>query len=165
MILAVDVHYEDDSATAAGVLFQSWESDEPESETVLRVRSTSEYVPGQFYLRELPCILSLIEDLGRPFSCIIIDGYVFLGEERKPGLGMHLWELLERNVPVIGVAKSAFHGTPEDAKVFRGGSRRPLFVTSTGIPLEEAKDSIRRMNGEHRIPTLLKRVDVLCRKD
>ncbi|WP_245872852.1 hypothetical protein [Deinococcus planocerae] len=86
-----------------------------------------------------------------------------MGSEQRPGLGWHLWEALAGRVPVIGVAKSRFHGTPGETEVFRGTSRSPLFVTSVGLPLEEAKGDIRGMAGAHRIPTLLKEVDRLSR--
>ena len=47
--------------------------------------------------------------------------------------------------------------------IYRGDSAKPLFVTAVGMTLEEAKAHIASMHGEHRIPTLLRRVDQLCR--
>jgi len=164
VILAVDVHYHaDHSATAAGLLFQSWDSGEAVDELVMDIEEVAQYVPGSFYLRELPCIRQLLAVVKSPYDCIVIDGYVFLGKEQRPGLGMHLWDSLDRKVPVIGVAKSRFSDTPEEAKLFRGSSRRPLYVTSVGVPLAEAKEQLRSMKGVYRIPDLLKRVDQLCR--
>ena len=78
-------------------------------------------------------------------------------------LGARLWDALEGRVPVIGVAKSRYQGTPVETELLRGASRRPLFITALGMPLDEAKMLINRINGKHRIPTLLKRVDQLCR--
>jgi deoxyribonuclease V len=163
LILAVDVHYRAESATAAGAIFSSWESDRPEKEVVVALGPAQAYSPGRFYLRELPCLLHLLARIRQPLFCIVIDGYVFLGREQRPGLGMHLWVALGGRIPVIGVAKSRFRGTPSEAVLFRGASRRPLYVTSVGIAPDEAKACIHRMAGKHRIPTLLQRVDHLSR--
>jgi len=76
---------------------------------------------------------------------------------------MHLWLSLAKRIPVIGVAKSNFRGTPEEAKLYRGNSRRPLFISCMGLPLDEAQNYIARMHGEYRIPTLLKSADRLSR--
>jgi len=51
-----------------------------------------------------------------------------------------------------------------DYKIFRGGSRRPLYVNSVGIDLEEAKQKIIAMHGDFRVPTLLKLADRESRK-
>lgn len=96
-------------------------------------------------------------------ATIIIDGYVTLGEEARGGLGAHLFAALEEKVPIIGVAKSRFEGTPAECELLRGTSERPLYVTSRGIPLEEAKRLVASMHGEHRLPTLLRAADRLCR--
>ena len=163
MILAVDVQYRNDYATAAGVLFPSWESDTPSDELVAESEQVAAYRPGQFYLRELPCILALLPRIHNQPACFIIDGYISLGKEGKPGLGMHLWNALAGKIPVIGVAKSRYMDTAEECELYRGRSKRPLYVTAVGISLDEAKEHIRGMHGVHRIPTMLKRVDQLCR--
>lgn len=80
----------------------------------------------------------------------------------RPGLGRHLFEILGHRIPVIGVAKSRFADAP-GIEILRGGSRRPLYVTSAGIDPRGASEKIRTMHGSHRIPTLLKRVDLLAR--
>ena len=133
MILAVDVSYVNDNAVAAGVLFEKWESDAPTAELVVEIEDVAEYVPGQFYLRELPCIQKLIDKVTQPVECIVIDGYVTLGETKIPGLGMHLWEALGNRVKVIGVAKSRFYGTSDDAVLYRGASKAPLYITAAGL--------------------------------
>ena len=76
---------------------------------------------------------------------------------------MHLWRQLDGAVPVVGVAKTRFVDTPAEAELIRGTSARPLFVTAAGLSQDEAKRCIARMHGAHRIPTLLKQVDALCR--
>ena len=79
--------------------------------------------------------------------------------QAPPGLGKFLYDALGGEVIVIGVAKTAFRGIPPLYQLFRGGSKRPLYVTAAGVHLDLAKDFIRSMHGEHRLPTMLKRVD------
>jgi deoxyribonuclease V len=144
-------------------VFPAWESDAVERIIVKDLDKVANYEPGLFYKRELPCILSLLEDIDQALEAIVIDGYVSLGKSKNPGLGMYLYESIGKSVPVIGVAKTEFVGTPGECRVFRGKSRSPLYVTTIGMPLSEAKTHIEEMHGKHRIPTLLKRVDEICR--
>ena len=163
MILAVDVHYRKERATVAGVMFTDWQSCKPDRELITEVSTVANYEPGQFYKRELPCILQLLKQVNPLPDYIVIDGYVYLGNDKKPGLGKHLYNALKGQRAIIGVAKSRFEGTLVEPELFRGDSQRPLYVTSVGIKQAEAKQFIRMMCGEARIPTLLKRVDQLCR--
>ncbi len=162
MHCAFDVHYHDDRrASAAAVLFGEYTDGEAASEYVISAIIASGYVPGQLYKRELPCILALLDRLDRMPDEMIIDGYVMLGE--RPGLGYHLFEAFQGNIPVIGVAKSPYRGAGA-IEVVRGRSRRPLYVTAAGIDSREAAQRIRIMHGPYRIPTLLKRADFLARR-
>ncbi|MGK0289515.1 MAG: deoxyribonuclease V [bacterium] len=163
MILAVDVDYRENFAVIAGVLFQNWSDAKPEQELVAKITDVKEYIPGEFYQRELPCILELLKQLPSLPTHIIVDGYVHLGEEQKNGLGGYLYEALEEKIVVIGVAKSFFRGTSEESKLCRGESKKPLFITSKGISLDEVKQNIAQMDGKYRFPTLLKHVDQICR--
>lgn len=165
MILALDVFYYADHAVAAGVLFRNWEDATESASYVEKVTgiSMADYIPGEFYKRELPCLFRVIDKLDGLPSVIVIDGYVTLDATGRPGLGMHLWESLNKKVPVIGIAKSRFVGTSAESEIYRGQSQRPLFVTAVGIPLEKAKAYTGCMHGKYRIPTLLKRVDQLSR--
>lgn len=166
MILAVDVYYDDehDWACAAGVVFEHWDDERPVEELTARLEVLAPYRSGQFYRRELPCILPIVLAARQrhEIDTVVIDGYVDLGE-RRPGLGRVLAAHLKGAVRVIGVAKTAYRGaTPERVK--RGSSERPLYVTCTH-DAEEAGRWIARMHGEHRMPTLLARVDRLGRQD
>lgn len=164
MILAVDVDYREDKTVAAGVLFQNWEDSEPVQELISEIHKVAEYEPGQFYKRELPCVLALLQQLAQLPEFIVIDGYVYLDGNQKPGFGKHLYEALEGKSIIIGVAKSRFKDTPVETEIFRAGSKRALYVTAVGISAAEAKGFIMRMHGAHRIPTLLKRVDQLSKR-
>jgi len=163
MILATDVQYHENKGFAAGVLFERWEACKALGEFVSEVEVAQDYIPGQFYKRELPCILSLLEQHALAPSCIVIDGYVFLDGKQEPGLGKHLYDALGGNVAIIGVAKSQFDSIGDEYQVMRGRSLNPLYVTVIGDSLENAKKYVAAMCGEFRMPALLKRADALCR--
>ena len=124
------------------------------------VHGLEPYEPGQFYKRELPCVLALLSLFQQPLSTIVVDGYVFLGS--KPGMGHYLWRALGEKIPVVGIAKNPWH-EPGAIEVFRGGSQRPLYVTAVGIEVDFCVSYVQEMDGPYRIPTLLKRVDLLAR--
>lgn len=162
MKACVDVDYRP-APVAACVLFEDWTDARPADERVVRLEHAEPYVPGEFYRRELPALLRVLEGLP-PLEAVVVDGYVWLGEDRA-GLGAHLYEALGRTVPVIGVAKTVFRAAEAvTAPVLHGDSQRPLLVTAVGVPLPIAAENIQRMHGPYRIPTLLKRVDALCRQ-
>lgn len=164
MILAVDVDYREDEAIIAGVCFENWKDENPISIIRSKVANIEDYEPGQFYKRELPCILKLIKKYDLKPDVIVVDGFVTLGKESKPGLGMHLYNSLECTIPVIGVAKRHFKDTASTAELLRGESKKPLYVTAVGVNEQDAKGYIHTMHGKYRIPTLLKLVDSECRK-
>jgi deoxyribonuclease V len=164
VILAIDVDYRTGYAISAGVAFSNWEDEFPARVFISKVTNVAPYEPGQFYKREMPCILQLLADHNLAPDFIVIDGFVVLGHDSRPGLGMHLHDALEPKIPVIGVAKTAFKDSKAESEVLRGKSQKPLYVTAVGIAYENAKDLIRSMHGKHRIPTLLKFVDSECRK-
>ena len=164
MILAVDVAYHKEAAIVGGVLFRDWNDEKPLKELVISCKVPDNYIPGQLYRRELPCIAALLEHVSEVLDCIIIDGFVYLGKAKNPGLGKHLGDMLEQKVAVIGVAKTTFKDTPKSCEVLRGKSRKPLYVTADGVSEDRAKFLIKSMHGKDRIPTLLKYVDRLCRE-
>lgn len=168
MIAAVDVHYSGEGARAALVAFGDWTSDEALLEGIHRVDRASPYIPGEFYRRELPCVLPLIAAV-KP-EVVIIDGYVWLGA--RAGLGAHLHDALAergQTCVVVGVAKTPYTGAPAmevrrgQGKGRRGPSPRPLYVTSVGMDPTAAAQAVASMAGPWRIPLLLRRVDELTR--
>jgi deoxyribonuclease V len=165
MLACVDVDYRGDQAVAACVLFRDWPDATPAGQLVGKVQSVAPYVPGQFYRRELPCLLAVLDKLPELPEVVVIDGYVWLGGEDHPGLGGHLHEALGRRVPVVGVAKTSFHSARLAVPVVRGASStRPLFITAAGLGPAAAAAHVQGMHGPHRIPTLLRLVDQLCRQ-
>lgn len=172
-LLAVDVHYADGGgyggngvagACIAGVVFRNWDDAQPEKICISHICTVAEYVPGEFYKRELPCILQLLAEHDLQPDCIVIDGYVYLDGSSQAGLGWHLHQALGGRVAIIGVAKSSFSAIDASFGICRGGSIKPLYITSQGVDVATAQASIAAMHGSFRIPGLLKLVDQLCRE-
>jgi deoxyribonuclease V len=163
MIACTDVHYTSTHATAACILFRDWSDAHPNLAITERLEDPAPYEPGRFYRRELPALLAVLWKFRLPPEVVIIDGYVWLGDWDHPGLGSHLHKALGGSVAVIGVAKKLFRRGPAIQSVRRGNSARPLYVSAAGMDLDEAAARIVELHGEFRVPTLLKRVDRLCR--
>lgn len=163
MILAVDVQYTENRVRIAGVMFKNWQDEVPQKEYISLIEDVADYEPGQFYKRELPCILKLIKENKLQPKIIIVDGYVYLDGHSKAGLGKYLYDALKGEVIVIGIAKKPFKDIDGRYEVCRGSSKKPLYVTSVGIETEQAKARVRSMHGRNRLPTLIKRVDQICR--
>jgi deoxyribonuclease V len=164
VILCVDVQYAEQFADTACVGFSDWADAEVTFEFVERSDSAPmPYEPGNFFKRELPHLLHSIRRVQQTIAVatVIVDGYVWLGTG-KQGLGAHLYDALNRQVTVVGVAKTAFH-SESAVSVFRGQSRQPLFVTAAGIDPALGADHIRSMAGPHRMPALLTHTDQLAR--
>ncbi|WP_426483772.1 endonuclease V [Flavobacterium sp. 2] len=166
MILAFDTYYYDNKAKTVCLEFTEWNQEKDFKIHTEIIDNVSEYIPGEFYKRELPCILSLLNEIDlKEDTIIIVDGFVYLDDDKKYGLGGHLYEKLNKKIPIIGVAKTNFASIEKDKKpLFRGDSKKPLFVTSIGIDLEDAFQKIESMAGEFRIPTLLKEMDRLTKE-
>jgi deoxyribonuclease V len=161
--LAIDIYYYEDYAKCVGVLFE-WEDEVPTKVIEATIDEVADYVPGEFYKRELPCVMAVIYQVKQyKIDCIILDSHVQLGEGKK-GLGEYVYEAVDEMYPVIGVAKSSFHGNEEYVrKVRRGESENPLYVSAIGTDVDEAAEHILNMHGEYRIPSILKEVDRLGR--
>jgi deoxyribonuclease V len=166
MIYAFDVYYNGNIAQAVAIGFEHWTDVLPKVSQKELIINIEEYVPGEFYKRELPCILRVMNKLNvETISMIVVDGYVELDEEGTPGLGGHLYTALGSKIPVIGVAKKSYAEIHSRVRqLFRGGSKQPLYVTSIGVDVDDAAAKISAMHGDHRIPTLLKQLDTLSRR-
>lgn len=167
MIYCFDTYYFEDYAQTSCIGITSWTSEKADFELTESIREIEEYESGSFYKRELPCLKSIIEkiDLDPKNDILVVDGFVVLDDRGKLGLGGYLFEHLNAEVPVIGVAKNNF-ATINSLKreVLRGESRKALYVTALGIDLDEASEKIQTMHGDFRIPTVLKLVDSRCRE-
>lgn len=156
MILIVDTFYGDNWARVAGVTVDSPDARQVWQEYTVMVANPAPYEPGQFYKRELPGILELLKTLPKQPDVVIIDGYCEVGGH--DGLGNHLHNTTQ--IPVIGLAKTNYVGA--NAEPFGRGSK-PLYLSSAGISLPDAKEILSRLESPYRIPTLVKRVDQLSR--
>ncbi len=125
------------------------------------------YVPGQFYKRELPGILSVLPLVRAEPQVLLIDGYVWLSAGgaggQKPGLGAHLFQALGERVAIIGLAKTNFKASGA-IEILRGRSKRPLYVTAAGMDAQLAAGHVKSMEGSYRLPTLVRTADRLARE-
>lgn len=167
MILAFDTYYFKNKAKTVCLAFKEWTSSDAFVIYSEILEDIEEYIPGEFYKRELPCILSLLKQIKyETIEAIIVDGFVYLDDANKLGLGGHLYQALNSSIPVIGVAKTNFLTIEKNKRpLMRGESKNPLFVTAIGIDLDTAAAHIASMAGNYRIPKLLKELDTQTRSE
>ena len=161
MYAAVDVHYPPSGgARAALVLASDAAFSAITCEKTVLIDQVADYQPGEFYRRELPPMRAVLAGVG-DLDLLIIDGYVTLDPDGRPGLGAHAHA--EFGIPVIGVAKTRFAAAVHAVPVVRGNATRPLYVTAADIPPTAAADLVRTMAGNFRLPDALRRADSLAR--
>ena len=157
MILAFDTYYFDNKAKTVCLAFENWETSDEHQVFTEILEGISDYISGEFYKRELPCIISLYEKINTEnIEAIIIDGFVYLDDNEKLGLGGHLYNSLNKKIPIIGVAKTNFATIETNKKaLLRGSSLKPLYITAIGIDLETATENIKNLSGPNRMPDIL----------
>lgn len=159
---ATDVHYPTGGgATAALVVSDRVDFAGIVEQRTVTLPSVADYVPGRFYERELPAIGAVLFGMST-VDMLIIDGYVDLDPDGRPGLGRHVWTAGFAPV-VIGVAKTAFHTATHAVPVLRGKATNPLYVTAAGLSAGDAAELVRGMVGAYRLPDALRLVDRLAR--
>jgi deoxyribonuclease V len=162
-IAIFDVAYAAAATSAACLVAEGWQASEPIAQHIKRSEDKpAAYEPGNFYLRELPLILALIEQLTHAPEVLIVDGYAWLGGLDRPGLGARLYEAVHGSIPVVGIAKTRFRDDTWSTPVYRGTSKHPLLVTAAGMPQDIAAEHVRAMHGANRMPTLLRAADRLA---
>jgi deoxyribonuclease V len=157
----VDVHYPQTGGARAALVV----SDDVTFATIVAERvqwldTAAAYEPGAFYLRELPAIRAVLAG-GPPLRLLVVDGYCDLDPSGRPGLGAHVHQQI--GLPVIGVAKTAFHRATHAVVVRRGTAANPIYVTACGIDIAGAVNLVAAMAGPYRLPDALRRVDALAR--
>ena len=164
MVVTIDADYREalDKGHVAGIVSETPFDPLPLRTVTDIIGHIEAYQPGQFYRRELQCVDAVMKQLdGGQIEMILVDGYADFGTERA-ALGSYVYD--KYHLPVIGIAKNPFRGCVlKDTEVFRGDSRRPLFVTCRGIAPEDAKEIVRKMAGRYRIPDLVKLADKAAR--
>ncbi len=165
MLLALDVHYKENYAKSVGVIFNATEGT-LQASLIEIIDEVEDYVSGQFYKRELPCLLKVVDKVNlTTIDAIVVDGHVYVDNDCNLGLGGHLYKALDEQIPIIGVAKRSFHDTEAVSKeVFKGKSKNPLYVSAIGMDLQDAISIISQLHGEHRIPTILKALDDITKE-
>ena len=187
-IIAVDTYYfSEKEAKTVGIIFTDWADTKPLESVEAWTYDFGPYIPGEFYKRELPCLMDLLRkvpNLDKDFDAIVIDSLAWIPSSTTTldGLGIRLENALisegliysreedTRDMAtfgrpgIIGVAKTPFKGVEDHhgiAKVYRGKSKTPLYVNTTwfGYSSYSAGECIRSMAGSARIPTLLKMLD------
>ena len=105
MLAALDAHYDEATliGTGAAVVFQNWSDAAPLANYTAAVSDIQPYEPGEFFKRELPCLLAVLEKVQEPLDLLIVDGYVSLGDRRNKDA--RLWEALGRQLPVLAWPK------------------------------------------------------------
>jgi len=158
MKLAMDVHFEGDTARVAAVAFDDWGAAEGTRHYALAIAHVEKPAKGELDLRALPWLVQLLEANRLQPEAIVLDGFVHLDAQDTPALGRRLFDTLAGRAAVIGVSKSVFKGsdTPDQFCVFREDEAPPLVVTCAGIDLGAAKARVRMMHGRKRVPTLMK---------
>ncbi len=162
----VDVSYVDDFAGVACVITSATKPWPALKSYTAVLENICRYEPGNFYKRELPCILDVFKKIEEHVSTIFVDAYVWLPDGR-PGLGARLYYALDKRIAVAGIAKNSFTAANESGvvkRIFRGSSRRPLFISSAGIRLEEAAKTVSRLPGPFRIPLPMQAAHSLSRR-
>lgn len=88
---------------------------------------------------------------------IVVDGYADSGTEEH-ALGTYVHE--KYNIPVIGIGKNKYASCVlNNLEVYRGESKKPLYVTSKGMDNEQTKTLVENMAGKYRLPYLVKFAD------
>jgi deoxyribonuclease V len=167
VFVAVDVHYlPAGGARAAAVVAADVTFGDLLADRTAHVPQVQPYRPGEFCLRELPPLHTVLDGLAH-LRLLVVDGYADLDAVGRPGPGAHAHAHAhahaEFGVPVIGVAKTAFRTATHAGPVLRGeDSTRPLLVTAAGMSRHDAADMVRNMAGRHRLPDALRRADALA---
>lgn len=169
-VAGVDVGFEDGGrVTRAAVAVLRYPELTLADHAIARLPTVFPYVPGLLSFRELPAVLTAVEQLRIRPDLFLCDGQG-LAHPRRFGIACHLGVLLD--APSIGVAKTRLCGTfpePPDQRgawtpledggetigaVLRTRRRvKPLFV-STGhrVSLETAIDWVLRCATRYRLP-------------
>ncbi|GAA1551680.1 endonuclease V [Kribbella hippodromi] len=178
-VAGLDVAYEGDRLAAAVVVLDRMTLDEVDR-AVVRGATTFPYVPGLFAFREVPALLTALEQLTTVPDLLVCDGQG-LAHPRRFGLACHLGVLT--GIPAIGVAKTTFVGAHGRLGWERGATAelvdgdevvgaavrtqdgvKPVYV-SVGhrVTLPTAVQRVLELAPHYRLPETTKQADRACR--
>ena len=174
MILAFDTYYCDGYSYTVCGAFESWNSEKVKFFVSNRRKGIdAEYIPGELYKRELPCIMQCLSHIKIDnVTSMVVDGFAWVVDEegnQVPGLGKILQDAVlkeyGKNISVIGIAKNPYHKKiPNCEEVYRGISKKPLYVTCTeNAFVNHYAINVELMFGEFRIPDIIKSIDTKTR--
>jgi Endonuclease V len=106
-IACLDAAYSETSAGGACALLPTWEAAKPLCVRTCRQGIAAPYEPGSLYKRELPILLALLQQLEQHPATIIVDGYVWLDGDHRPGLGAILYQRSPGKAPSSGWPRPA----------------------------------------------------------
>lgn len=177
-ILAVDTFYHPDKAKTVGVLFDSWDQDEPSMVIESWTTDFGPYIPGQFYLRELPPTMKLLEQVDiKEIGVLIVDGFLQVYDSEvgrlEKGLGLRLGEILrieKKDLVLVGVAKTDYREQGERWKLAEPWKRgplgsKPLWVQVDGMRIPDLMHGLGQMKGNCRLPDMLRILDKETKKE
>jgi len=115
-ICACDVSYHETkgrcSAMAAAVLYDCNSKRIVEKETVIS-QNPLPYVPGYFFIRELPPIVSVLKKMRSTTDLILVEGHGHL-HPRRSGLAVYVGVFFDK--PTLGIAKTLYVGQVSNIK-------------------------------------------------
>lgn len=167
--LSTDVAYHEGTGYGIGVVFSHFNDDTPAKVIEVTVPDVGEYVPGEFYKRELKVLEAIYAEYKKLYKksplVVFVDAYVDLGD--KKGCGRYFADAIDNDSVVIGIAKNEYKPATEagvSQPILRGESKKHLFVTSTIIPKEDAGTLVEMLHGDNRHPTIIKKTDMLTKE-
>lgn len=164
MVVVIDADYNEETREGhvAGIVAKDILAEQEEYVVTAIVTEVEDYIPGQFYRRELQSVEAIICQIKlEDIEMIVVDGYADSGTEEH-ALGTYVYE--KYNIPVIGIGKNKYDRCVlENLEVYRGESRKALYVTSKGLDNEQAKTFVKKMAGQYRLPYLVKFADNCAR--
>lgn len=180
LVAGLDVHYHGDDELTAAVVVLDAGTLAPVEQVVAYGKAAFPYVPGLFAFRELPALVTALEQLMVTPDLLVCDGYG-LAHPRGFGLACHLGVLT--GLPALGVGKTPFIGTHELPGPERGAwtpilhegatvgralrtqpGVKPVYVSQGHrISLDTATSQVLHLAAHYRLPEPIRHADHLAR--
>jgi deoxyribonuclease V len=174
IVAGADVGFPDKHTAKAAVVVLTWPDLKVLETRAATRRCTFPYVPGFLAFREVPVLLSALQELDHEPDVVFCDAQG-IAHRRRMGLAAHVGILLDR--PVIGCAKSVLYGKFDEPSDERGAyshmvddhgevigaavrtrqAVKPVYVSlGNRIDLKTAIDMVLRCSPKYRIPVPLR---------